>query len=205
MKNSLLLFIVCTIIFSSCQQQSTSEHIAIKTDITAADTLPLNSQQTFTLLQTGPPLPPLYENVQDIISKKYNLNFVWAGGCIISKSSEDSSSKFNAFTDEQINKVYKRDVVTEINNCLSGEYKYLVALDKHLRTSQKQENTLILIYYLKKQHTYKAYYLFGEPDNKVLHFRLKSVLEIDSATKDVISRTKKDEIIPYNLKQLQND
>ncbi len=198
-----IYFVLFYLIFTSCQQQSKSEHITIKTDLTVADTRSLNPQKTFTLLQTGPPLPPIYENVQDIVSKKYNLNFIWAGGCIVNKKLEDSISLFNATTNEQINKVYKRDVVTEINNCLSAEYKYLVALDKDLRTFEKDEKKLVSIYYVKKQNTYKAFYLFSS-ENKS-HNTLKFVLEIDSSTKKVITKTQKDELQTYNLNQLQND
>ncbi len=203
MKNNLLLYVISCFIFSACQQQSVSKNVVIKTGIALADTLSLKSQQTFTLLQTGPLLPPLYENVQDIVSKKYNLNFVWAGGCIINKSLEDSISTFNIATNEQINKVYKRDVVTEINNCLGAEYKYLVALDKHLRTVEKVEKDLALIYYAKKPHVYKAYYLFS--NQNTLQNKIKLILEIDSATKKIISKTQKDELQTYNLNTLQND
>lgn len=205
MKFSLYIFICFCFLMISCRQESKSKHITIKTDIGVADTAQLKSLQTFTLLQTGPLLPPLYENVQDIVSEKYNVYFVWAGGCIINKKLQDSIESFNTNTENQLNKFYKRDVVTEINNYLGAEYKYLMHLDDYLRKTQKKLNNLILIYYAKKQKTYKAYYLFGMPTEKTLQYRIKTVMEIDSASMNSIYQKQKDETQPYNLKELQND
>ena len=104
MKSSLYIFICFCFLMISCQQESKSKHITIKTDIAVADTAQLRSLQTFTLLQTGPPLPILYENVQDIVSKKYNVYFVWAGGCMITEKLQDSIESFNTNTEKQLNK-----------------------------------------------------------------------------------------------------
>ena len=203
MKNNLILF-VFILILSSCLQESKSAHITIKTDLSIADTTKTINKDTLKILCYGEKTPDLYANVQHIIEKKYTVKFIDVAGCEVTSKLIDSVKKCNAVTYSQLSKQYNHDIESEINNILSEEYSYLNKLDNYLRKTQKKENTAIFIYFVKKQHTYKAYYLFGEPDNKVLYYRLKSVLEIDSATKDVINRTKKDEIIPYNLIELQN-
>ncbi len=199
------LYILVLILLGSCLQESKSKHVTIKTDLSIADTTKSRYTDTLKILCYGEKTPDLYVNVRHILQKKYTVNFIDVAGCEVTTKLIDSVKKCNFITYTQLNKRYNRNVEFEINKILSEEYSYLNKLDSYLRKTQKEENTALLIYYVKKPHMYKAYFLFGQPTEKTLQYRIKSVLEVDSATKKIISRTKKDELLPYNFKQLQND
>ncbi|MDX2173548.1 MAG: hypothetical protein SFY56_10520 [Bacteroidota bacterium] len=196
-------YISLFVLFVSCTQESKGKHITIKTDLSVADTINTKTNDTLTLLGYGEPKPYLYTNVEDVLEKQYTLKFIDVAGCVVTEELVDSVKQHNANTYKQLNTRYNRDIEKEISANISAEYTYLEKLDKYLRATQKQENSVILIYYVKKPHAYKAYYLFGQPYEKTLQYRIKSILEVDSATKEIINRTKKDELLPYNLKQLQ--
>lgn len=197
------LYIALFVLFVSCLQESKSKQGILITDLSLVDTTNSKVNDTLTLLGYGEPKPYLYTNVEDILEKQYALKFIDVAGCVVTEELVDSVKQHNADTYKQLSTRYNRDIEKEISASISAEYTYLEKLDKYLRTTQKQENTVILIYYAKKPHIYKAYYLFGQPTEKILQYRIKSILEIDSATKEIISKTKKDELKPYNLKQLQ--
>ncbi len=193
------------LIISACRQESASKQLILTSSSSLADTNQIKNNDTLKILCYGEKLPELYINVRHIIEKKYMVKYIDVAGCEVTTKLIDSVKIENTGTFVQLVKKYGKNIEVVINDAFNAEYNYLSRLDTYLRVTQKKENNLILIYFVKKPHIYKAYYLFGEPDPKTLHFRLKSVLEIDSASKKTISRTQKDEIQAFNLNHLQND
>lgn len=201
MKNYFFILIYSTLFFS-CKQENRTNPADFK-PVQKKDSV-LSGESTFTLLTYGELPPVLYNNAQDIIGKKYNIQFKETAGCEVNEKLIDSIKTFNDKTTFQMNEFYKREMKGEINAGINSEFTYLTSLDRKLRTLVKRNN-VILIYFVKKLSRYKAFYLFGMPTQSKLQFKIKVVVEIDSAGQKIIEVSDKDELLPIYFRNLQYD
>lgn len=164
------------------------------------------SAKSYTILLSGMIPPQKYANAQDIVEKIYNIHFKYAAGCIVNEAIGDSISKCNERTFADLKNQYHKDMAKEIYDRLDIETAFLNKLDSIIRKDPeiKKQKKLRdqLIYYSKKDKNYMAHFIVSEPDYKVLNFKLKLVLTVDSATKALSNFTVKDSLI-NNFSDLQ--
>ncbi|MEO6304428.1 MAG: hypothetical protein ABIP51_14780 [Bacteroidia bacterium] len=193
-KNNVFCILIISVL-SACDQKKEG----IEKSEAFKDSSIVSSAKSFTILLSGLIPPPMYSNAQDIVAKKYNINFIYAGGCIIDERLGDSISKFNEQTFASLKKRFNKDVSSEIFSQLDSETAFLTALDIIIRKNTDLKKTYPLadelIYYSKKDKNYTAHILVTEPDYKVLNFKLKLVATVDSLSKSISNIIAKDSII----------
>lgn len=166
----------------------------------------LNAAKSYTILLSGMIPPPMYANAQDIVAKIYNIHFIYAAGCIVDEQAGDSISKCNERTFADLKKQFNKDIATEIYDRLDIETAFLTRIDSAIRKDPEIKKLKKLhdqlIYYSKKDKNYLANFIVSEPDHKVLNYKLKLVLTVDSATKTFSNLTTKDSLIK-NFSDLQ--
>ncbi len=206
-KNSTFYFLVICFL-SACESETVvveepCEVLSGSTDTTASK---VTVAKSYTILLSGIMPPPKYANAQDIVERIYNIHFKYAAGCIVDEQIGDSISKCNERTFADMQKLYHKDMAKEIYDRLDVETAFLTKLDSIIRSNPeiKKQKKLSdqLIYYSKKDKSYLAYFIVSEPDHKVLNFKLKLVVNVDSATKALSKITAKDSLI-NNFSDLQ--
>jgi hypothetical protein len=207
-KNSFFYFLIACCL-SACNSKTVTveEECQVISESSEANTSKiLNSAKSYTILLSGMIPPPNYANAQDIIKKIYNIHFVYAAGCIVDESIGDSISKYNERTFSDLKKRFNKDMATEIYKNLDIETAFLTKLDSTIRKDPEIKKLKKLndqlIYYSKKDKTYLANFIVSEPDHKVLNFKLKLVVTVDSASKTLSNITVKDSLI-NNFSDLQ--
>jgi len=207
-KNS---FFCCLIIcfFSACESKTITveeEVQVISESSPKKESSELNPTKDYTILLSGMIPPQKYANAQDIVEKIYNIHFKYAAGCIVDEQIGDSISKCNDRTFADMRKQYHKDMAKEIYDRLDMETAFLTRMDSIVRKDPeiKKQKKLKdqLIYYSKKDKSYLAHFIVSEPDYKVLNFKLKLVVTVDSATKALSNITAKDSLI-NNFSDLQ--
>ncbi|MBL7921472.1 MAG: hypothetical protein JNJ40_14230 [Bacteroidia bacterium] len=206
-KNSTFCFLIICL-FSACESETivVEEPCEVLSESTDTHTLKVTSAKSHTILLSGMIPPPKYANAQDIVERVYNIHFKYAAGCIVDEQIGDSISKCNERTFTEMQKQYDKDMAKEIYDRLDAETAFLTKLDSIIRSNPeiKKQKKLRdqMIYYSKKDKKYIAHFIVSEPDYKVLNFKLKLVLTVDSATKALSNFTVKDSLI-NNFSDLQ--
>lgn len=206
-KNSAFCFLLICL-FSACESetivvQKPCEVLSGSTDTTVTK---VTVAKSHTILLSGMIPPPKYANAQDIVERIYNIHFKYAAGCIVDEQIGDSISKFNDRTFAEMQKQYHKDMAKEIYDRLDTETAFLTKLDSIIRSNPEMKKLKKLrdqlIYYSKKDKSYLAHFIVSEPDYKVLNFKLKLVVTVDSSTKALSNITSKDSLIK-NFSDLQ--
>ncbi|MBA3680681.1 MAG: hypothetical protein H0W73_05885 [Bacteroidetes bacterium] len=194
-KNSFYSFLI-----ASCLSACNSKTVIVEEECQViSDSDSLNPAKKHTILLSGMIPPPMYSNAQDIVGKNYNINFVYAGGCIVNERLGDSISKFNTQSFAALKKRFSKDVSSEIFAQLDNETAFLTLLDNSIRKDADLKKAYPiadeLIYYSKKDKNYIAHVIITEADYKVLIFKLKLLVVVDSLSKNISTILKKDSII----------
>ncbi|MDP1800574.1 MAG: hypothetical protein Q8L81_04435 [Bacteroidota bacterium] len=201
-------FLVALIIFIAACNNHEKKSEADNTKNVIDSVAPV-SNKTFTILLSGLPPPPMYSNALDIMEKVYNIDFVYAAGCIVSDRLGDSISTCNVKTFKELDKHYHQDLSTGLFGQLDKETHFLNSLDSTIRNKESIKKTYEVvdksIYYIKKDKNYLAHFISTIPDGKVLTFRLNLIMTIDSATKNITGTVLKDSLIDFNFRNLSND
>ncbi len=207
LKSKIVAFtLLLSLIMMSC---TTSETKSEKKEALKKDSTALLPAKTFTLLLSGPPPPPMYSNALDIMEKVYNIDFIYAAGCIVDERIGDSISTQNDQTFYNLNKYYRKDISTGLFAQLDQETAFLNRVDSTIRNKESIKNTYDVvhksIYYTKKDKNYLAHFISAIPDGKVLNFKLNLIMTIDSATKNIMGTVLKDSLIDSNFRNLSHD
>ena len=206
-KNSTFCFLIICL-FSACESETivVEEPCEVLSESTDTNTLKVTSTKSKTILLSGMMPPPKYANAQDIVERVYNIHFKYAAGCIVDEQIGDSISKCNDRTFANLQKQYHKDMAKEIYDRLDTETAFLTKLDSIIRKDPEIKTQIKirdqLIYYSKKDKKYIAHFIISEPDYKVLNFKLKLIVSVDSATKVLSNFTVKDSLI-NNFSDLQ--
>ncbi len=206
-KNSTFYFLVICFL-SACESETVvvEEPCEVLSGSTHTTASKVTVAKSYTILLSGIMPPPKYANAQDIVERIYNIHFKYAAGCIVDEQIGDSISKCNERTFTDMQKRYHKDMAKEIYDRLDAETAFLTKMDSIIRSNPeiKKQKKLHdqLIYYSKKDKSYLAYFIVSEPDHKVLNFKLKLVVNVDSATKALSKITAKDSLI-NNFSDLQ--
>lgn len=201
-KNSVFCFLIICVL-SACDSKTVTieEECQVITEETS-----LPPAKRYTILLSGMLPPPKYANAQDIVAKIYNIHFAYAAGCIVDEAIGDSISKCNERTFADLKKQFHKDMATEIYNTIDSETAFLTKMDSIIRKDPeiKKLKTLNdqLIYYSKKDKNYLAHFIVSEQDQKMLNFKLKLTVNVDSATKALSNITAKDSLLK-NFSDLQ--
>lgn len=207
LKSKIAFFtLLLSLLLVSCNNNETNIE---KKEVTKTDSIALTPTETFTLLLSGPPPPPMYSNALDIMEKVYNIDFIYAAGCIVDEGIGDSISAYNDRTFYNLNKYYHRDISTGLFAQLDQETAFLNRVDSSIRNKESIKNTYNVvnksIYYTKKDKNYLAHFISAIPDGKVLNFKLNLIMTIDSASKNITGTVLKDSLIDSNFRNLSHD
>lgn len=207
-KNSAFcIVIICFLSACNSETKVIEEEVqVINETVDRSRSLTSVSAKSYTILLSGMIPPQKYANAQDIVEKYYNIKFAYAAGCVVDEAIGDSISKCNERTFAGLKKQYNKDMAKEIYDRLDTETAFLTKLDSIVRKDPeiKKQKKLRdqLIYYSKKDKNYLAHFIVSEPDYKVLNFKLKLVVTVDSASKALSKITAKDSLIK-NFSDLQ--
>ncbi len=205
LKSKIVSFtLLFSLLLVSCTNNETKSE---KQEEPKTDSTALLPTETFTLLLSGLPPPPMYSNALDIMEKVYNIDFVYAAGCIVSDRLGDSISTCNDKTFNELDNYYHKDFSSQLYDQLDKETHLLNGLDSMIRNKESIKKTYEVvdksIYYTKKDKNYLAHFISTKPDGKVLTFRLNLIMTIDSASKNITGTVLKDSLIDYNFRNFK--